>query len=321
MEKKAQEIVLNAVKSAFANTDAKVFEDKGFALENDLRRVVDIVIESPSMGLILIEVKRHKHTRLISDDIYEMIQRIELIIWNYYDKYRDRYDVRDYPPIRAFIALPFTARQDFLKKFPDFEYLERLIFSDELDENALIPKILESSTSFERRLASPDSLPKAEPPTTRQYQIFISYRREDSQWAAGRIADRLASQYGSDEVFFDTRSISGGSRWRLEIENRIKSSNVLLVIIVENWLRISDPESGKRRLDSPQDVVKKEIGLGISEKLMVIPILIDEATMPRTEYLPAPLKELPELNALTVRAKFFERDVKDVIDTINSFIS
>jgi hypothetical protein len=37
--------------------------------------------------------------------------------------------------------------------------------------------------------------------------IFVSYRREDSAAAAGRICDRLQRSYGKKSVFFDIGSI------------------------------------------------------------------------------------------------------------------
>ena len=32
--------------------------------------------------------------------------------------------------------------------------------------------------------------------------IFVSYRRDDSQWSAGRINDNLAAVFGATRVFF-----------------------------------------------------------------------------------------------------------------------
>lgn len=38
-------------------------------------------------------------------------------------------------------------------------------------------------------------------------RVIVSYRREDSISITGRIRDRLASQFGADNVYFDIDSI------------------------------------------------------------------------------------------------------------------
>jgi hypothetical protein len=41
-------------------------------------------------------------------------------------------------------------------------------------------------------------------------QIFISYRREDASWPAGRMYDRLQSRFPHNEIFMDVDSIKPG---------------------------------------------------------------------------------------------------------------
>ena len=40
--------------------------------------------------------------------------------------------------------------------------------------------------------------------------IFLSYRREEAGYAAGRLADRIATKFGSTRVFIDVDSIPRG---------------------------------------------------------------------------------------------------------------
>ena len=40
--------------------------------------------------------------------------------------------------------------------------------------------------------------------------IFISYRRHDSQSAAGRLADFLERSFGADQIFRDVETIEPG---------------------------------------------------------------------------------------------------------------
>ena len=42
--------------------------------------------------------------------------------------------------------------------------------------------------------------------------IFVSYRRDDSQRSAGRINDRLEAMFGAGRVFFDPVTIKPGQQ-------------------------------------------------------------------------------------------------------------
>ena len=45
------------------------------------------------------------------------------------------------------------------------------------------------------------------------YQIFISYRRSDSESFSGRLRDRLVAEFGRRSVFMDTSTIPGGAKF------------------------------------------------------------------------------------------------------------
>jgi hypothetical protein len=83
-------------------------------------------------------------------------------------------------------------------------------------------------------------------------QIFISYRRDESQAWAGRISDRLDSQLGADRIFNDVDKIDYGVDFIDEIEKRVRSYDALIAVIGRNWL-ISAGKEGRRRLDKPED--------------------------------------------------------------------
>ena len=56
-------------------------------------------------------------------------------------------------------------------------------------------------------------------------RIFISYRRDDSQWVAGRLADSLAAYFGDDRVFRDIDGIVAGERFADVIDNTLIGGN------------------------------------------------------------------------------------------------
>ena len=52
-------------------------------------------------------------------------------------------------------------------------------------------------------------------------KVFISYRREDTASAAGRVYDRLARLLTKSNVFFDVSTIGGGEDFVQRIASEI----------------------------------------------------------------------------------------------------
>jgi hypothetical protein len=146
-------------------------------------------------------------------------------------------------------------------------------------------------------------------------KIFLSYRRDDSRWAAGRLYDRLSAEFGPDDVFMDTRRIGPGTIFTDEIAKALESSQVLIVLIGGRWLAITD-DAGKRRLDDPNDLVAFEVANALGRGIRVIPLLVDGAKMPRPDDLPAPLARLSLCNALEISENRFPQDVQALIDAL-----
>src|SRR6185312_14106115 len=89
-------------------------------------------------------------------------------------------------------------------------------------------------------------------------RIFISYRREDSAFPAGWLYDRLCARFGRDYVFKDVDSIDPGDDFLRVVEDAVGSCQVLLALIGDRWLDITNG-TGHRRLDDPNDFVRLEI--------------------------------------------------------------
>ncbi len=143
-------------------------------------------------------------------------------------------------------------------------------------------------------------------------RIFISYRRADSAGYAGRIYDRLTAHFGEDTVFMDVDTIEAGLDFVKVLQDAVQSCDVLVALIGRNWLDIKD-ETGKRRLDNPEDFVRVEIAAALSRDIRVIPVLVDGAPMPRSTELPDNLKPLARRNALQVDHQSFNVDAHRLI--------
>jgi hypothetical protein len=127
-------------------------------------------------------------------------------------------------------------------------------------------------------------------------RIFISYRRQETAWPARRLYDVLVEHFRAEDVFKDVDNIEPGEDFIERITAAVGSCNVPLALIGPQWLTITD-ENGQRRLDNPADFVRLEIETALTRKIRVIPILVDEARIPRANELPPTLAPLVRRNA------------------------
>lgn len=129
--------------------------------------------------------------------------------------------------------------------------------------------------------------------------IFISYRQADTKAWAISLRDDLAKIFGEEQVFLDKEMLRAGN-WRNQIQNALDRCSVVLILIGPQWLSISD-EQNRPRISLSNDVHHQEILLALSHSgVTVIPILVDEAAMPRTDQLPDDIKSLCDLQAYKI---------------------
>src|SRR5688572_28061053 len=139
-------------------------------------------------------------------------------------------------------------------------------------------------------------------------KILISYRREDSAAYAGRLADRLRQSFGDENVFVDIDTIQPGQDFIESIDASVGSCDALVAVIGRTWLSGSDA-SGRRRLDNPDDFVRREIATALRRGIRVIPALVGDARMPTASDLPDDLSTLVRRHALEISDRSEERRV------------
>jgi hypothetical protein len=149
-------------------------------------------------------------------------------------------------------------------------------------------------------------------------RIFISYRREDNRHAAGRIFDQLVQRLGDESVFKDVHSIPPSTDFEQYIKESIRAADIALVVMGEHWLTISD-DHGNRRLDDPEDLVRKELEYCIQSRIGIIPVLVDTASMPDVDELPSSLRLLTKLQAAHLRDRDFKYDFENLFEAIKQY--
>ena len=139
-------------------------------------------------------------------------------------------------------------------------------------------------------------------------RVFISYRREETAYPAGWLFDRLSDRFGRGQIFKDIDSIQLGDDFVEVITAAVGSCDVLLALIGDRWLTITD-EKGRARLDDPEDFVRLELEAALTRDVRVIPILVEGARMPRPDQLPPSLAKLVRRQALELSPGHFEFDI------------
>jgi hypothetical protein len=151
------------------------------------------------------------------------------------------------------------------------------------------------------------------------HSIFVSYRRDDAEGEAGRLADDLAEIFHENSVFMDVNAIQPGRDFRKAIEDSIHQCSVLLAILGPSWLDSRDA-SGHRRLDDESDFLRLEVASALQRDIPVIPVLVRGAKMPRAEQLSSDLVELAYRNAVELTHARWKSDVQVLVRSLRPYL-
>lgn len=146
-------------------------------------------------------------------------------------------------------------------------------------------------------------------------RVFVSYRRQDTQWVAGRLADTLANYFGNERVFRDIEDIGGGADFGDVLQDTLDTADAMIVLIGDGWLNATDKQ-GNRRLENQGDWVGREVAAAIDAGTPVFPVLVDGVSMPRSHELPDSLKRLSRYNSMSLSDKSWNNDVNRIAGVI-----
>ncbi|HTE05415.1 MAG TPA: toll/interleukin-1 receptor domain-containing protein [Planctomycetota bacterium] len=147
--------------------------------------------------------------------------------------------------------------------------------------------------------------------------LFVSYRRSDTAGYSGRICEKLEHVFGKQRVFRDVEDILPGETFPQKIEKSLAASATLVVLIGPHWLSVTDA-SGARRLDQPDDFVRREIERGLQRGLKIIPILILGAKMPAAADLPPSIRTLCDSQALELSDERWDYDMGRLLQALGA---
>jgi hypothetical protein len=145
--------------------------------------------------------------------------------------------------------------------------------------------------------------------------IFISYRRDDDT-AATLLAQHLEHQ-GFD-LFFDRDAIRAGEDFPARIAQGLASCRVLLAVVGREW---ASPRN-LARLAEATDFVRRELEAGLARggDVVVLPVLVDGASLPDAQRLPSSLQPLLQKDFAEVTTRNFRTDAPALVQRLNDLL-
>lgn len=125
----------------------------------------------------------------------------------------------------------------------------------------------------------------------RPLRLFICYRRADSGAVVEVLAGRLSERFGAGNVFRDVDDIRLGVDFRQAVRQALSGCDAFLLMIGPQWLDARGAD-GARRLDRADDPVRIEVETAIARGLLIVPVLVGGAAMPRSDQMPDGFEEL-----------------------------
>jgi len=144
--------------------------------------------------------------------------------------------------------------------------------------------------------------------------IFISYRRSQEA-SAIRLYGHLSKRFGVHRVFRDDATIRPGEDYAERIMSEVSNCGIMLALIGPDWLG-SIAITGRRPITKPDDWIRREIEAALEKNAWIVPVLVDEAKMPRPRDLPQTLRPFAWRHAYTLSPTSFDHDAERLIQEL-----
>src|SRR5262249_46034276 len=150
-------------------------------------------------------------------------------------------------------------------------------------------------------------------------RIFINYRVRDQAGYAALLDRVLTERFGPETVFRDFRSVRPGDDFVQEIFSSLRSSTALLAVIGPGWV------AGARSVEHDaegryHDWVHREIAEAFALGVRVIPVLVEDADLPREGDLPPDIAALSRCQAVRIRHSNIEDDLERIVDAVGHLL-
>ena len=145
-------------------------------------------------------------------------------------------------------------------------------------------------------------------------KIFVNYRRDDARDMTARVRDRLAGVFGAASIFMDVDNLLAGQRFDKELDKALGQTDVFLAAIGPRWMELF----AQRQASGERDYVREEIAAALKRGILVIPVLIERAPLPRGADLPDDIREMVLHQKHDVGYERFGRDIEELVVAIKA---
>lgn len=142
----------------------------------------------------------------------------------------------------------------------------------------------------ERSTGAPDRSAIDGPPS-----VFISHRSTDSPWFVHHVVNHLRQALRPHRVFVDS-DLRGGQLWPDQLDRELRRCAALVALIGPDWR-------------SGSEVLQREIRTALDRRILLLPVLFDEARMPRRAELPDEIRALADRHAIRVNPMHLPDDL------------
>ena len=144
-------------------------------------------------------------------------------------------------------------------------------------------------------------------------KIFISYRRSLDTATAWLIKKELSNRLKHVEFFQDISGIESGENFEVKIDQAVQQADLVIVIISPLWLNTINQNNQNRsnEFNRPsKDYVQYEIENSLNQNKRLIPILVEDTSMPKEHDLPPSIEPLSKVQSLRINFKDFTDSIK-----------
>ena len=122
--------------------------------------------------------------------------------------------------------------------------------------------------------------------------------------------------YGTERVLVDIDSIPLGVDFVEHVTEQISSCSAMVVMIGRQWLTAKD-RRGRRRIGNEDDLVRAEIRAAFQQKVPVIPVVVQNASMPTADDLPEDIRLLARRNGIELSLTRWNTDVERLLKELD----
>jgi hypothetical protein len=145
-------------------------------------------------------------------------------------------------------------------------------------------------------------------------QLIISFRRDSSHAAAGRLYDYLTDHFGASVVQFGAAELARPGGDRVEsISTAVADAGGLIVAIGPDWL-------AGDWLEDETDPDRVALEVALRENKTVLPVLLDDAELPTSDLLPVSVRGLTRRTPIVIDNDRFRDDAGRIASTFSELM-